>query len=309
MKGEEIRFKSTDGHEGAALRWLPEGEIRAALIINHGMAEHIGRYEDFALFLNRAGIAVWGEDHRGHGRTAGEKDNLGYFHIDNGWERVLSDISSLKSLVQETHPGTPLFMLGHSMGSFLTRDFLCDEGDDFAGAIISGTGYTPAYLARMMRFIARREVRRHGDRHRSSLLDTLSFGSFNRNFRPNRTSYDWLSRDEEQVDLYGQDDYCGFISTSSFFEDLSDGLLRIIDPGRIDQTSKKLPLFFYSGDEDPVGGKKGTGVKRVYQLYKKAGLINLSLQFNEGGRHESLNETNRQDVYQMFLDFIEVNLG
>ncbi|MDC7223821.1 MAG: alpha/beta fold hydrolase, partial [Spirochaetales bacterium] len=261
MRGEIFQFASLDGHEGSGIRWIPEGKIRAALLVNHGMAEHIGRYEEFALFLNRAGIAVWGEDHRGHGMTAGHADNLGYFHIEEGWEKVLADIHSLKELMKKEYKGLPLFIMGHSMGSFLTRDFLCQEGEDFRAALISGTGYTAAPLCRIMNFIARTEIRLRGDRHRSKLLDTLSFGRFNGNFRPNRTDYDWLSRDEEQVDLYLNDDLCGFISTTSFYEDLSFGLLRIINKKRVAQTPPDLPLFFYSGDRDPVGGRKGQGVK------------------------------------------------
>jgi alpha-beta hydrolase superfamily lysophospholipase len=309
MEGEEIRFNSEDGHEGYAICWRPKGDVRAALLINHGMAEHIGRYEEFALYLNNAGIAVWGEDHRGHGRTAGDYDNLGYFHIEDGWNRVLSDIHSLKELMKKEYTNLPLFILGHSMGSFLTRDFLCDEGADFKGAIISGSGYTPAYMCRIMQSIARAEIRHRGDRHRSKLIETLSFGQFNRDFRPNRTSCDWLSRDEEQVDRYLKDEYCGFVCTSSFYEDLSGGLLRIIDRQRVANTPKDLPLLFYSGDNDPVGGKKGQGVKKVASLYTSLGMTDVTLEFNKGGRHESLNEINRNDVYDRFLSFIEKNMG
>ncbi|MBN2626632.1 MAG: lysophospholipase [Spirochaetales bacterium] len=305
MGREEFHFTSEDGKEIHGIRWIPAGEVKAALLINHGMAEHISRYEDFALFLNEAGFAVWGEDHRGHGRTAGNEENLGYFAIEEGWELVLKDMGVLKKLISETYPGKPLFILGHSMGSFLTRDFLCDQGEGFAGAIISGTGFNPLPMTKILNTLARNEIRRKGDRHRSTFLDSLSFGAFNKAFRPNRTSFDWLSRDEEQVDRYIADPYCGFVCTSSFYEDLSRGLQRILDRDRLGGTPRDLPLLLYSGDRDPVGGKKGSGVKKTARLYRSLGMKQVTLEFNRDGRHESLNETNRSEVYRRFLAFME----
>ena len=308
MKGQEFQFNGEDGSIISGIRWIPEGPLRAVMIINHGMAEHIARYESFALFLNESGIAVWGEDHRGHGKTAASMDELGYFHQSQGWEKVLSDISVLTDLVKKEHPELPLFILGHSMGSFLTRDFLCENGSDFTGAIISGTGYTPAGLCRTMNLLASGEAKLRGDRHRSAFLDNLSFGQFNRSFLPNRTPFDWLSRDENQVDEYIQDDLCGFICTSAFFRDLSRGLMRIIDRKRVAGTPRELPVFFYSGTEDPVGGRKAGGVDKVVSLYRSQGMENISCRLNDGGRHESLNEINRDEVFRHFLDFIEENL-
>ncbi len=305
MGCEEFRFTSSDGSEVWGTKWIPEGEVRAALLVNHGMAEHIGRYGDFALYLNRSGIALWGEDHRGHGRTAGAADNLGYFAVDRGWELVLEDIGCLKELMIEAHPGVPLFILGHSMGSFLTRDFLCTGGTGFAGAILSGTGYNPPGIVKIMKALALNEIKNRGDRHRSTLLDSLSFGSFNKAFRPNRTPFDWLSRDEEQVDRYIEDPLCGFLSTCSFYEDLARGLLRIVDRERLAGTPADLPLLIYSGDRDPVGGRGGSGVKKTAALYRSLGLKRVTLEFNREGRHESLNETNREEVYARFLAFME----
>ena len=308
MKGQSFRFKAKDGKDIHAIRWIPEGEAKASLLINHGMAEHIERYEDFALYLNDAGIAVWGEDHRGHGKTAVSEEELGFFHEEEGWEKVLSDLGDLTELIIKEYPAVPFFVLGHSMGSFLTRDFLCDQGHHFAGAILSGTGHTPAGVCRIMNFLAGYEAKRRGERHRSRFLDNLSFGQFNRAFMPNRTPFDWLSRDDEQVDRYISDERCGFICTTAFYRDLSRGLLRILDKDRLARTPRDLPLLIYSGDEDPVGGKKAAGVKKVESLYRSLGMEKVLCKLNRGGRHESLNEKNRDEVYREFLTFIEGNL-
>lgn len=307
MKGVEFRFKSPSKGDISAVKWIPDSEVRAVLLVCHGMAEHIARYEDFALFLNKAGIAVWGEDHRGHGQSAANPEDTGYFAIERGWESVLEDILTLKEMILKEHKGKPLFIFGHSMGSFLTRDFICDHGEGLSGAIISGTGYQSKLLCKLLVFLAQKEIRRRGDRHRSTFLDRLSFGSFNNKFKPVRTKFDWLSRDEDQVDLYVNDPSCGFISTSSLFEDLGEGLSRIIDPERIKKTPIELPLFFISGELDPVGGE--SAMRKVISLYQKNGQEEISSYINKGGRHESLNETNRVEIYEKIIAFLESHLA
>jgi alpha-beta hydrolase superfamily lysophospholipase len=308
MSGTPLSFNTKDNEKGYALQWIPKGEIKGLLIINHGMAEHIARYNDFALFMNEQGFAVYGEDHRGHGQRVGESEQIGYFATQDGWLKVLSDIGCLVDLVKKEYPGVPLFMLGHSMGSFLTRDYMCSRGNELSGVILSGTGYTGALIIKIFKFLARYEIRTYGDRHVSTMLEKLSIGSFNKNFEPARTPFDWLSRDQEQVDLYAADPLCGFTCTSSFYADLALGLGRIIDRTHLAGTPKDLPLFFYSGDQDPVGGKLGRDVKKVADLYRSLGSSSVEVELNPGGRHESLNELDRENVYNRFYRFIEQNL-
>lgn len=298
---DKLEFVSSDNQEIRFRRWLPEGEVRAILLIFHGMAEHSERYSDFAEFMNHQGFAVFAPDHRGHGLTAASLDNLGYFSIENGWNKVVQDLISLKEIAQGEHREKPLFLLAHSMGSFLARDMLSREGESFSGVILSGTGYVAPLLARVMRSIASMEIKRFGDRHPSQRLNGLSFGTYNRKFKPVRTEFDWLSRDEEQVDKYIADDYCGFICTSGLYNDLAGGLSRIADPNQLQGTPKDLPLLLYSGDQDPLY----PGVSKVMKLYRKLGMTRLELKTNPGGRHESLNETNRSEVYRVFLDYYQ----
>lgn len=301
---EILDFVAADNHVIKFRRWLPEGTPKAVLLIFHGMAEHSERYSDYAEFMNRQGFAVLAPDHRGHGETAGSLDNLGYFSITEGWDKVVQDLISLKEIALVEFQNTPLFVLAHSMGSFLARDLISRKSEGIGAVILSGSGYVSPLEARLMQGIASFEISRYGDRHRSTRLDKLSFGAYNRKFKPNRTAFDWLSRDEEQVDRYIADDYCGFICTSGFYSDFSAGLSRIADLSQLQETPRDLPLLFYSGDQDPLFSK----LSKVLKLYKKLGMESVELKTNPRGRHESLNEINRLEVYQLFLEFFEKHL-
>ena len=307
FSGEGFTFKAADGVVIHGSRWIPaEKTVKSILIINHGMAEHIRRYNDFALFLNDKGIAVWGEDHRGHGRTAGEESNLGYFADSGGWMKVVEDIRTLFLLIREENPDIPVFMMGHSMGSFLTRHYLSLYGDDrLAGAIISGTGYTPGTLASVGSLIANFEIRTKGPRNRSKVLDNMSFGSFNKPFKTEGSSgFEWLSRDREQVQIYTRDPLCGFICTSGHFKDLFSGVKIINSLNAFQNTTDKLPLLMISGGRDPVGDN-GRGVRKVYDLYRKTGERDITLHLLPEGRHECLNEINKTEVYNILSDWME----
>ncbi len=304
--GEAFTFLAIDETEIHGYRWIPRTKsIKAILIINHGMAEHVARYDRFASYLQEKGIAVFGEDHRGHGRTAGDTDNLGYFADDFGWRMVVQDIRDLHLLIKEEYPGIPVIMMGHSMGSFLTRDYLKEFGDDLSGVILSGTGYTPGFITALGSFIASLEIRLKGKRHRSRLLDAMSFGSFNKPFSDDGdTGFEWLSRDREQVKLYHEDPYCGFICTSSHFRDLFSGLRVINRINAFMKTPKDLPLLLISGEQDPVGDR-GRGVKKVYWAYKKSGVEDVTMNLIPEGRHESLNEINKDEIYTYLTDWME----
>lgn len=300
----ELTYDTRDGNRACAREWIPQEEVTALLIINHGMGEHIARYDEFARYLNEEGIAVWGEDHRGHGARITQGDQPGYFATEGGWQKVLDDIDLLVDTVRSRYPDSPLFMLGHSMGSFLTRDYICDHGEKLDGIILTGTGHTPPLLARFMGLVARREIRKFGDRHESLFLNRLTFDNFNNQFKPVRTDCDWLSRDQEKVDLYRADPLCGFVSTSSFYSDLSLGLLRILDKSRLASVPCDLPMFFFSGDRDPLGGNRGSAVRKVVRLYQSLGCRDVSLEFSPGGRHEVFNELDREQTFARMVRFI-----
>lgn len=307
MKGSRYIYKSEDCRDISAIKWIPEESVESLGVVQicHGMAEHIERYDDFARFLNKNGFIVIGNDHRGHGKSLEKKGDTGIFARKNGWTLALNDIRKVTLQIKEQHKNLPIFLLSHSMGSFFARDYISRWGDDLSGVILSGTGNQKPFTMSIMQFMAQIEILFRGLRHRSTFFDKLSFGAFNKPFEPDApTAYEWLSRDREQVDRYVSDPNCGFVCTSAHFRDFSAGLKRVCSKSIYTLVPKSLPIFLFSGDQDPVGGPGGSQVKEVYENYKKAGVADISMQFNSGGRHESLNEVNRNEIYDIFLQWI-----
>lgn len=303
-------FKGEGSETIHAMKWIPpKKNIKALIIINHGMAEHIERYSHFATFMASRGFAVYGEDHRGHGKTAGSEEHFGYFADKQGWMKVVGDIRSLYLLATEEQKGVPVFFFGHSMGSFLTRHYLSLYGSELAGAVISGTGSHRSALLTVASVLAKIESSVKGRRHRSKLLDTMSFGAYNKPFaKEDQTGFEWLTRDTEQVRKYVEDSYCGFISTSGMYADLFNGLQIINHPDCFKATHSKLPLLLYSGKSDPVGGENGKGVISVAESYRKAGIEDLTLIIKEDHRHECLNELERESVYEEIHDWLAARI-
>lgn len=300
------RFLTSDDKEIFYRTWIPENNnIHSVLHIFHGMAEHSGRYDRFATYLNTLGIAVYAQDHRGHGFTASD-DELGYFADKHGWKRVVQDGYELSQFINRTHPGKDIFLLGHSMGSFLVRSLIPLYGDLYTGAIISGTGPSQGIVGVAGKTIAYlRSMKNHG-RNPDTLLDHLSFGSFGKDFQPQKTGFDWLSRDEEEVQAYIDDPLCGFVCTSRFFIDLLDGIAIANNRGLMKRIAKDFPLLIISGANDPVGGY-GKGVRKVYQAYLDAGLEDVTINLVKGARHELLNETNREDIHKILGRWLETH--
>jgi alpha-beta hydrolase superfamily lysophospholipase len=198
--------------------------IKGAVQIAHGMAEHAGRYERFADALTKAGYAVYANDHRGHGKTAGSQKEVGYFADENGWEKVVDDMHTLTGIIKKECPKKPFFLFGHSMGSFLSRHYSMLYAKELTGLVLSGTGGDPGALGKIGLFIATIEAKLKGKKAKSEMMNKLSFGAFNGAFKPNRTDYDWLSRDNAEVDKYISDPWCGAVFTAGFFCDLLGGI-------------------------------------------------------------------------------------
>jgi alpha-beta hydrolase superfamily lysophospholipase len=284
--------------------WLPEnGNIHSILQILHGMAEHSARYHRFATYLNTLGIAVYAQDHRGHGLTASD-DDLGWFAERNGWDRVSQDVIELGQTITRNHPGKDLFLLGHSMGAFLVPNVIHRNPGLHVGAILSGTSASKGAVGAIGKLVANIRARRDGGRRPDELLDNLSFGSFGRAFQPQKTTFDWLSRDEQEVQAYIADPLCGFVCTSRFFVDLLDGIAKATSNRTIKRIPKDLPIYLISGANDPVGDF-GKGVRKVYKQYKKAGIEDVTLNLIKGARHELLNETNREEIHRMIGTWLE----
>ncbi len=303
---ESFTFKALDGADIFARAWLPS-TAKGVVQIAHGMAEHCLRYDWFARELVEQGFAVYANDHRGHGETAPSEDKLGYFADKDGWDTVVTDLKSLTDVIREKHPGCPVFLFGHSMGSFLSRDYIAHYGKDLAGVALSGTAGDPGLLGKAGLMVSKTQAFFKGGKSPSPLMDKLSFGAYNKAFAPNRTPFDWLSRDPAQVDAYVKDPFCGFLCSTQFYVDLLTGILKISSPEHIAKTPVSLPIYLFSGSMCPVG-ENGKGVQKTYQAFQKAGITDLSIKLYDQGRHEMLNEINREEVASDAIAWFKAHL-
>lgn len=303
MRTSTPTVSATDGTPLFTYRWLPETPPRASVQLVHGMAEHAGRYARLARHLTGQGFAVYASDHRGHGKTAEATGVVGFFADKSGWSTVVADQLVVTRRAKSAHPGVPHFMLGHSMGSLIARDYIVEHGEELAGVVLTGTAPTQGLLGVAGLLIARAEGHLRGARTPSPLLDRLTFGSYNAAFKPNRTEFDWLSRDPAEVDAYVADPACGFVCSSGFYADLLTGLRRANDPKRIKRVPKDLPILIAGGAEDPTG-RRGKGPRQATEQYEKAGVRDVTLQLYPQARHEILNEVNRDEVTAGIVDWL-----
>ena len=306
--------------------WLPADAQRdskplhAVILLIHGMAEHAGRYADFAQTCMAQNVALYAPDLRGHGQTPAlnTKGNnpeessavMGHFSFappaKDGWNAVLDDIAAVYLHIRKTQGDVPVILMGHSMGSYIAQAFLMKHtpqyGYDFAGVVLSGSNATSVMMLKIAQTIAKAERLREGALGRSPLLNTLSFGKFNNAFKPAHTAFDWLSRDAAQVDAYVNDPQCGFLCTNQFWVDLLGGLVTINtrkNREKLVKQHKNLPMYIMGGENDPVS--KGGGLEKLRDAYQNAGFeqkeaIQVGLRIYADGRHEMLNETNRAEV-------------
>lgn len=305
----ESSFLSSDGKTPLFFReYLPEGEAVGIVQLVHGIAEHIGRYDPFASFLAENGYIVVCHDQLGHGKSIADEESKGFFSAENGWEKAVQDIHTLHTATAAKFPGKPYFLFGHSMGSFLARTYLIRFRAGLDGAVISGTGQQSPLLISAGKMMSAREIRRHGADYKSEFLNRLAFGSYNKKLENVRTSCDWLSRDEAVVDRYIDDPLCGFVPSASLQHDMMGGIRFISRQKNVDRMKKDLPVLFISGDRDPVG-EQGKGVIRAYKAFLKAGLTDVTMKLYHGGRHEMLNEINKEEVYQDILTWLNSKAG
>ena len=298
----QLPLQSATGQGELYVRvWEPENQPKAVLQIVHGMAEHIERYDRFARYLSQNSILVVGADNASHGKSISKDGIRGYFGAEHGWNSLIQDIQSVHSIIKQSYCGLPCILFGHSMGSFLARSYAARHGDDLDGFIFCGTaGKNPALP--VAKLLARSEIRKNGASTPSRLLDKLSFGAYNNAFKPNRTPFDWLSRDEAEVDKYVDDPACGFVFTAAGFRDLFDGLGEVSGPQWARRVPKR-PILLIAGDADPVGAN-GKGVKQVEAWLVQSG-HRVKCILYPGARHELLNETNREQVSDDVRLFIE----
>jgi len=303
MKTNEFKLKTTDNFEIHVYEWLPESEVKAVLQIAHGMAEHASRYKYLAEFLTTKGYAIYANDHRGHGKTAGSIENLGFLAENDGYNLVMEDMHFLTNEIKKRNQKKSVFLMGHSMGSFFSRYYITKYAKDIKGVILSGTAGDPGLLGKIGGFINNTVILFNGKKKQSPLMTKLSFGEFNKPFKPNRTEFDWLSTDNKQVDKYINDPYCGTVFTNGFFKDLLEVVKIVNSKENINKINKDLSVFFLSGGKDPVGDN-GKGVTEIYDKFRDARIKDVAIKLYENKRHEILNETNKEEVYQDIFNFM-----
>lgn len=304
VKKEEFTFDSRDGSTKLhAVRWTPVGKVICILQIVHGMAEYVERYEALAEYLGERGILVTGDDHLGHGKSVGENGTYGYFCDQDPATVVVRDVHRLKKLTQEEYPGVPYVILGHSMGSFILRNYLFRYGSGIQGAIICGTGSQPPALIKVCKAVTAIQGMLFGQKHVARFIDKMAFGSYNKRIPDAKTAFDWLCTDSAVVDAYLKDPLCGFTFTVNGFQTLFTLLDRLSQEENLWAMPGELPVHFIAGAMDPVGDY-GAGVRRAYEDFLKAGMEHVSIRLYAEGRHELLNEKNKQQVYEDIYPWI-----
>jgi alpha-beta hydrolase superfamily lysophospholipase len=312
MVQNESYFESHDGAKLFLYRWSPDQEqpVRAALHIVHGMAERALRYRRLAEKLTSAGIEVWAADQRGHGKTADLNVNgpnvgglMGHCADGNGYVRVTADVHALTVEIRKTR-NIPVFLLGHSWGSFIVQNYI-EYSDDLKinGCILSGTKGPGDFMVKAGIPIMTVLAALCGQRKSLLFAKAIADGPYNRPFKPNRTSFDWISRDEEEVDKFLSDSMCGNLCSLGFYRDLAKLLYNIHRADAMARISRSLPMYVFSGSADPVGDM-GASPTALVNAYRNLGISDVEFVLYPGARHETLNETNREEVMDNLLSWI-----
>ena len=274
----------TDGTPVATYRWEPPGDVRGAVQIVHGLGEHVRRYDHLATALTGAGFLVQGHDTRGHGATIADGAEPGVIGAE-GWKASIDDIGVLVDRLRADVPGVPVVLLGHSMGSFAVQQYIAEHGDDVDAVVLSGTASADLMPA----------------------LDSdvpLDLSGFNAPFEPARTGYEWLTRDDSQVDAYVSDPLCGFGYDVAGSKAVYAGARAVADPEKLARVRSDLPVYVVVGDADPVGDNLSS-VRALVERYRSAGLTDVELRVYPGARHEVFNETNRDEVEGDLLRWLD----
>lgn len=303
MQHETIAVTAPDGALLNVERWLPDAPPTAVVHLMHGMAEHAGRYHRLAEAITARGWALWAADHRGHGKTPGP---IGHFADEDGWEVVMRDQRALLDAERDAHPGLPIVALGHSLGTIFARDVAIRWGDELSALVLSAAPGSQGLLGVAGLVLAKREAAKDPAAP-SQRLNDLSFGGYNKAFRPARTDFDWLTRDEAEVDAYVADEQCGFVCTAGFFRDMLTGLTRVTDPKILRRVPDALPVLVATGGADPVT-KNGKSTRAIASMLAEGGSRDVTTVVFEGARHEIFNETNGDDTTRVVMEWVASRL-
>lgn len=313
MQLKSFSFKTKDGIEHWINRWIPDNDvqIKAVIQLNHGLSEHSLRYDRFGSILAENGFVLNGFDMRGHGKTAeiAKAQGTGIFGKiadKNGYNIVVEDLHEITEALKADYPGVPVILLGHSFGSFVSQGFIENYGDSIDACILSGTAGPRKLMIGVSKYLVKIIKAFTGNDAIVKLLDTLSFGSYNKGIE-SKSKYAWLTRDELNVQMYEMDNWCGIPLTASFFGDMTCLLDKIHKNSNMKKINKDLPLLFVYGTKDPVGSY-GKTIEKLINIYKKNGIKNISVLKYEDARHECLNETNKEQVEQDIINWISTTL-
>lgn len=303
MIEDSFQLDASNGQHVHCYVWLPESDPIAIVQIAHGMGEHGARYRHLAEKLTAAGYVVVANDHRGHGKTAIMLGDFGR----KGWKRMVTDLFEINQTMKKRYPQLPAILLGHSMGALLTQQFLVTYPEAIDGVVISGTpGFAPQSQLIGALAVATYEKWRHGGLAVSQVLKGMIFDKANTPFEKESdspTGFEWLSRDKAEVKKYIDDDYCGFVPVTSSLRDMFQGRRHMQKPRNLEKINRDIPFYLFSGADDPVHGRL-EGINLMLKEYRDRGCL-IETRFYEGGRHEMLNEINKEEVIEDLIDWLD----
>ncbi len=308
MKMEEFYYASSDKKSKIhAIKWIPEQEVKGVIQIVHGVTEYIGRYEEVAEYFTKLGYVVVGHDLLGHGDSL----TYGKFKMYSGergsFKYLVEDTRSLFNIIKKEYKNATYVMLGFSLGSFVVRSYLEKYSNDLDGTIIMGSGYTNPLLLKMILKLVNNEASKYREEETTPLIHKLTFETYNNNFKPNKTDYDWLCSNESSLKKYINDPKRGEEFSIGLFRELLEAMIETGKLKNIEKINKDLPILLISGSCDPVGNNT-KGVKKVYSLYKKARISNVTMKFYPGLRHDILHEKEKKDICEYLSRWISVRV-
>lgn len=303
MEKIEKTIKGFDDYQVVMSIWEPDCAPKGIVQIFHGMVEHIDRYEEFAYYLNSKGYVVAGDDHRGHGRTAGA-DFLGKVPFGHTYFDTIDDEKVITAYLKERYPGLPLYIFAHSYGSFLAQGYIQQNSANIDGCILSGSANMSGIEPKIGRFVANTQFKLYGKDKTADFIKNMTFGAYEKPFKKEKRQNAWLNRNVDACEKYNADKYCNYTMSVGFYKNFFDGLCRIYEPERLEAIDKKLPIYILSGDQDPVG-KMGKLVSKLYDLYKNVGVEDVKIKLYADARHEIVNELNKDEVYSDVSEWLD----
>jgi alpha-beta hydrolase superfamily lysophospholipase len=308
MLGETFNFKNKDGIEIFVYKWLPKTgvKIKAVVQIVHGGAEHAERYAHAGEALAKAGYGVYADDHRGHGKTGQKADRLGKLSPGD-WEGMVRDLKELTDIIKKDYPGLPVFLLGHSMGSFMTQNYIQNWGNELRGVLLTGTSGGPLEMPAGIDIEnIQRQIEEKGLDATAEEFTELT-KSYNEPFKPAKTGFEWLTRNEAEVQKYIDDPLSGFAFSYGSLIELATGMFAIGDPKKLQKIPKDLSIYIFVGSMDPVSGM-GKGAEVLFKNYQELGIKDVTFKVYPSGRHELFNEINREEVIQDVIAWLDAHL-